>query len=98
MSRGEFSMDTGAIDEVASNVIIQANEYLNIIEATTKIVDGLSSHWEGESYDNFKNGYYSHLKTLEDLNTSLKDFAGELSEQAESTRRTAEKVESILGK
>ena len=91
-------MDTHAVDEVADNVITQATEYLKIIDETTKIVDGLSNHWEGDSYDNFKNGYYSHLKTLEDLNTSLKDFANELFAQAESTRKTAEAVAAILGK
>ncbi len=98
MSSGEFSMDTRAIDEVANNVVTQATEYLKLVDETTAIIDKLSSHWEGTTYQNLKDGYYARLQSLEDLNKSLKDFANELSEKAENARKTASAVVSILGK
>ncbi len=93
-----FRINTGAITEMSIMIKKQAADYLQIIEETTAIVDELGAHWEGNSYQTFKEGYHARLASLQDLNNSLNSFSRELEDRADSARQTAQEIGSILGK
>lgn len=96
MSNSEYVMDTKIVEETSDTISTAAADYLRIIDDTTAIVDDLASHWEGESYQLFRNEYYNHLSNLEELNSSLKTLAGDLYENAERTRSTVNAIRAHL--
>lgn len=98
MASNDFVMNTQALSNMSDTIKTQAADYLRIIDETTAIVDDLAAHWEGNTYQTFRDGYYAHLGDLEELNSSLKAFAGELDENADSTRRAVSEISSIMGR
>ena len=96
MSDNEYVMNTGVLGDMSNTISGQAAEYLKVIEETSAIVDDLAAHWEGNSYQTFRDGYYAHLNDLSELNNSLRTLAGELEAKADRTRDTAQKIKSIL--
>ena len=75
MDNDTYVMKTDTVENMSDIISSRANEYDKIVKETTAIVDELAGHWEGATYQTFRDGYYSHLGALEDLNSSLKAFA-----------------------
>ncbi len=98
MPSDKFVMNTSAVSNMSENIQKQSNEYLKLIEETTAIVNDLAAHWEGATYQTFREGYFSHLASLEELNQSLNSLAKELEDKANATRASAAKIMGILGK
>ena len=98
MASDEYLMNTRAVSNMAEIFRSKAAEYLRIINESTAIVNELSSHWEGNTYETFKEGYFAHLESLEDLNRALESFSRELDDRVNSAQKAVQEIKSILGK
>ncbi|MBE6155551.1 MAG: hypothetical protein E7164_02195 [Firmicutes bacterium] len=92
----EFNMNTGKVQDLGDTISKHAEDYINLIESTTAIVNNLSSVWGGPTYDTFLASYNSNLSSLEELNTILRQMSAKVGDTASTADTMINNIQSAM--
>ena len=92
----EFNMVTDNVSALGDTVADYAARYIAKIDEVTHTVENLSSVWGGPTYDTFKAAYDSKLSNLEELNTVLKQMAGNIHDTAVTGEEMINRINSAM--